>query len=187
MHQSAPSPGQAPPRRPSRPKTAGNLAQELESGSAWILPPPPPDVLRSARCSPAKGGQRTPPGRWPCPRGGANRCPAHPAAVAHTWKSPPGQVCAPPGAGPKRGVGGARTGRRGERRRAGAGLARGVGGAGLHCSALGAASRIFLPTLVLFPPSCADWSARHVGRRVRGKICTFFLLPEATVAVQSPV
>lgn len=41
MHQSAPPPGQAPPRRPSRPKTAGNLAQELESGSAWILPPPP--------------------------------------------------------------------------------------------------------------------------------------------------
>lgn len=104
------------------------------------------------------------------------------------------EVATWPGVRAAGGGAGARGGRseadgRGERRPAGAGLARGWGGGGQDFTARrsGPASRIFLPTLVLFPPSCADWSARHVGRRVRGKICTFFLLPEATVAVQSAV
>lgn len=132
-----------------------------------MIPSPPAPALRSACCSPAKGGQRTLPGRWPCPRGGANRCAAHPAAVAHTWKSPPGQVCAPPGAGPERGVGGARPA-------GGCRVCPGGRGQDFTARPSGSASRIFLPTLVLFPLSCADWSTRHVGRRVRGKKSAHF-------------
>lgn len=123
----APRPGPTQEAQPSedcrKPRSGAGVR-----GARGSPPPALPRRPKERPRLPGEGRSKDAPGRWPCPRGGANRCPAHPAAVAHTWKSPPGQVCAPPGAGPERGVGGARTGRRGERRRAGAGLARGVGG-----------------------------------------------------------
>lgn len=59
-----------------------------------------------------KGGHRTLQGIWPCPGGGTTLCSAYRAAFAHTWKSPPGQVCLLPGAGPPSRVGGASAGGR---------------------------------------------------------------------------
>lgn len=97
------------------------------------------------------------------------------------------------GEGRDRGGGGAEEGRgagpegRGRQR----GGARGCGdrregplepGAGL----MGGASRIFLPTLVRFPPASNDWpSPGTSGPQARGKVCAFFLLPKATVAALS--